>query len=451
MAAGGIFDHIGGGFHRYATDHDWTVPHFEKMLYDNAELARLYVAGTQLTDSDRYATVADETLAFLERELGREAGGFDSSLDARSGPDHEEGAYYTWTPDEVREAVDDATDAQLFCERYGITDAGDISGRSVPAVAASTTTLAADTNLSPAAVEAAVDRAHTAVRSARRQRDSPPRDEKLLAGWNGLAIAAFAEAGLALDERYLQVATRAAKTVRDRLWTDEGRLYRRYAGNTAKIDGYLEDYAYLGLGTLRLYEATGDRDWLAFSTQLAREIERKFWDSSDETLYFAPETDSLVARPRELKDSSTPASTGVAVDLLDAVSRFTDDGLGEIAATVAETHSSRLESDPLQHATLVLAADALTERLELTLAGPDQSASWRGALGSQYLHPRVLTYRPAADQIETAARRLGLTETPSIWAERDADAESTVYACQKFVCSPPQPTVADALAWADRR
>ena len=448
MAAGGIFDHVGGGFHRYATDHDWTVPHFEKMLYDNAELARLYVAGTQLTDRDRYATVARETLAFLERELGREAGGFDSSLGARSGPDREEGAYYTWTPDEVREAVDDATHARLFCERYGITDAGDISGRSVPAVAASTATLAADTDLSPAA---AVDRAHAAVRTARQQRDSPPRDEKLLAGWNGLAIAAFAEAGLALDEQYLQVATRAAETVRNRLWTDESRLYRRYAGNTAKIAGYLEDYAYLGLGTLRLYEATGDRDWLAFSTQLARGIEREFWDPSDETLYFAPDTDDLVARPQELRDTSTPASTGVAVDLLDAVSRFTDDNLGEIASTVAATHRSRLESDPLQHATLVLAADALTERLELTLVGADRPASWREPLGDRHLHPRVLTYRPAADRIETATRQLGLTETPPIWAERDADGEPTVYACQGFVCSPPQPTVADALAWADRR
>ena len=448
MATGGLFDHVGGGFHRYTTDREWTIPHFEKMLYDNAELARTYLAGAQLTGRDRYETVARETLAFLERELERPDGGFDSSLDARSGPDREEGAYYTWTPAEVMRAVDDSEDGRLFCDRYGITESGDIEGRSVPRITRSVAALADEHGLAPAAVETALERATEGIRTARGERQSPPRDEKLLAGWNGLAIGAFAEAGL-LDERYTDTARAAAETVRDRLWVDgRGTLKRRWAGGSAKIDGYLEDYAYLARGVVRLYETTGELEWLVFAQKLGRAIEREFWDSTEETLYFAPEraADTLVARPQELADGSTPSSTGVAVDVLDTLSRFSDEEFGATAATIVDTQSSRLRASPVEHATLVLAADALDRRLELTLAGgrPDD---WPEALAETYTHPRVLTHRPTSDRLAAAVDRLGRSEPPAIWADRDGDREPTVYACRGFVCSPPHSSIGDALAW----
>ncbi len=449
MATGGLFDHVGGGFHRYATDREWTVPHFEKMLYDNAELARTYVAGAALTGEDRYESVARETLAFLEAELQRPDGGFDSSLDARSGPDRAEGAYYTWTPGEIEAAVDDPDDAALFCERYGIAAPGDIDGRSVPRIERSVPELAEAHETTPAAVEAGLDRALEGVRAARRKRPSPPRDEKLLAGWNGLAIGAFAEAGLVLEDRYTAVARKAAETVRERLWTFEsGRLNRRYAGGTAKIEGYLEDYAYFGRGLIRLYEATGDSEWLTFAVKLARAIEAEFWDSESETLYFAPDTDELVARPTEIRDGSTPSSTGVAVELFDAVSRFVDDGFDELAATILETHRQTIRSAPVEHATLVLADDAVARRLELTLAGgtpPD----WPAALADRYVSPRIISRRPASDRLGGVLDDLGQESVPPIWADRDADGAPTVYACREFVCSPPQSSLAGALAWAD--
>jgi len=497
MADGGMYDHLGGGFHRYTTDREWVVPHFEKMLYDNAELPRAYLAGYQLTGQDRYRDVAVETLEFVERELTHPDGGFFSTLDAQSLPpgaaegdtegdeeagtepgegvaEPEEGAFYVWTRDGVRSAVDshadwddtdeeatsgvetDGVDADLatdlFCDRYGVTASGNFEGRTVLTLAASVEDLADQYDLTVEVVENVLDVAEEAAFEAREERPRPARDEKVLAGWNGLMVSAFAEAAVVDDPSWAETGTEALSFVREHLWNDDAkRLSRRYKDGDVAVTGYLEDYAFLARGAFDLYGATGDHEHLAFALDLARVVGDEFWDDDEETLYFTPQSgESLVARPQELTDSSTPSSAGVAAELLATLGHFTDDDrFARVAERVVETHASRIDSDPLQHPSLVLAADTLTSGpSELTLSGgrPDD---WSETLARTYVPRRVLAPRPGTDaDLEPWLDALGLDAAPPIWAGREArDGQPTVYACRARACSPPAHEVGEALEW----
>jgi uncharacterized protein YyaL (SSP411 family) len=459
MANGGMYDHIGGGFHRYATDRDWTVPHFEKMLYDNAELPRAYLAGYQLTGKERYATVASETLDFVQRELTHEDGGFYSTLDAQSeaaSGEREEGAYYVWTPEEVHEAVEDEDDAELFCDRYGVSKRGNFEGKTVLTLDTAISTLADQNGMEESAVKDALDRARQAVAEHRDQRPRPPRDEKILAGWNGLMITAFANASLVLDEEFATPAVDALEFVREHLWDeDEQRLTRRYADGVTKIDGYLDDYAFLARGAFEVFQATRDVAYLSFTMDLAEAIEREFYDEDSGTLYYTPaDGESLITRPQELTDQSTPSSIGVATELLEQLSHFrTDDRLAEIAERVVGTHGNKIRANPLQHASLSLAADSvLYGSLEVALVADDPPERWFEQFESDYLGSRVLAWRPASEQkLQVWLELLELEETPSIWADRDQKTgKPTVYACRNRTCSPPRNELSTALAWAGR-
>ncbi|MFW5949542.1 MAG: thioredoxin domain-containing protein, partial [Halolamina sp.] len=340
MASGGLYDHLGGGFHRYCVDTHWTVPHFEKMAYDNATLPAAYLSGYRVTGKDRYADVTRATLDFVERELSHPEGGCFSTLDARSEtppsrledgeePEREEGAFYVWTPAEVRELLDEPA-ATLFCRRYGVVSGGNFEGgtsvlnETVPveeligaemAVAGETVT-APD---SEGEIDDLLDDAKETLFGAREARPRPPRDEKVLAGWNGLLIETFARAGFVLgDDARIERATSALSFVREQLWDDaETRLSRRFKDGDVAFDGALEDYAFLGRGAFELYQASGDVDALAFALDLAAVITESFYDSEDETLYLASnDAEELVARPQELTDQSTPSSVGAAVSLL---------------------------------------------------------------------------------------------------------------------------------------
>ncbi|WP_255149374.1 thioredoxin domain-containing protein [Halorarius halobius] len=455
MADRGLYDHLGGGFHRYCTDREWVVPHFEKMLYDQAEITRAFLAGYQVTGEQRYADRVTETLEFVRRELQHPDGGFYSTLDARSEWDgeQEEGAFYVWTPEQVDAAVEDDTDADLFRARYGVTEAGNFEGDTVLTVSASVDDLAAEFDLPTDEMAERLERAETQALAHREGWPRPARDEKVLAGWNGLMVSAFAEAGLVLDSSYAEVAADALAFVRQRLWdADTGTLHRRWKDGDVTADAYLEDYAFLARGALHTYEATGDVEHLAFALELARAIERDFWDPERETLYFTPASgEDLVARPQEVTDASTPSSTGVAVETLDALSGFTsDEAFAAIAERVVETHAERLESNPVQHAALTLAADALAVgRLELTVAADALPDAWRETLAARYLPLRLLSVRPPTeDGLEPWLDALGLEEAPPVWAGREArDGEPTVYACRSRVCSPPQNSLVEALDW----
>ncbi|QKY18095.1 thioredoxin domain-containing protein [Halorubrum sp. CBA1229] len=480
MARGGMYDQIGGGFHRYATDRRWTVPHFEKMLYDNAELPLVYLDGYRLTGDPAYARVASETLGFLDRELRHDEGGFFSTLDARSAPPESrrgdgsddggepadvEGAFYVWTPAEVDAVLDDPA-ASLAKDRYGIESGGNFErGTTVPTIAASVEELADEHDLAVDEVRERLTEARTALFEARESRPRPARDEKVLASWNGRAISAFANAGDVLGESYAEIAREALEFCRDRLYDEaSGELARRWLDGDVRGPGYLDDHAFLARGALDVYAATGDPEPLGFALELAETIVSDFYDADDGTIYFTREPgksadegdDALFARPQEFTDRSTPSSLGVAAETLALLDGFrTDREFAAVAEAVVTTHADRIRASPLEHVSLVRAAERVeTGGIEATIAADAVPDAWRETLGERYLPGALVAPRPPTEGgLDAWLGRLDMDEAPPIWAGRDAvDGEPTAYVCEGRTCSPPETDLDAALAWlAERR
>ena len=476
MASGGLYDHLGGGFHRYCVDADWTVPHFEKMGYDNATIPAAFLAGYRATGHERYADTIRETLAFTERELSHPEGGFYSTLDARSETpanrldegeeaEREEGAFYVWTPDEVREILDEPA-ATLFCRRYGVVAGGNFEGGT--SVLTETVPVAelvgAEMDVAGETVDAPDDEqeirdlladVRETLFAAREERPRPPRDEKVLAGWNGLQIETFARAGFVLgDDDLIDRAASALNFVQEKLWDeDEERLSRRFKDGQVGIDGALEDYAFLGRGAFELYQATGDVAPLSFALDLAAVISEAFYDDADGTLYLSSdEGEELVARPQELTDQSTSSSVGAAVSMLLDLDGFTDRDLAGVARETLATHRGRIEASPVEHGTLAVAADAAARgSLELTVAADELPAEWRETLASRHLPGAIVARRPPTEAgLQDWLDELGLEEAPPVWAGREArEGEPTVYACRSFTCSPPETDLEAALDWVE--
>ncbi|WP_232685730.1 thioredoxin domain-containing protein [Halobacterium zhouii] len=472
MASGGLNDHLGGGFHRYCTDADWTVPHFEKMLYDQGTLARTYVDGYRVFGDERYADVAAETLAFVERELGHPDGGFYATLDARSAPpgnpggEHEEGAFYVWTPAQARDAMAEYADsepsdadaetlADVFCARYGVDESGNFEhGQTVLTVSSTVGEIAADRDWTESEVAELLDAAETRAFAARADRPRPARDEKVLAGWNGLTAWAFAEAGLALDPAYGERAADAVDFVRDRLW-DGDRLSRRVIEGDVAGVGYAEDYAYLARGALATYETTGDHRHLGFALDLADALLAECYDQETGALYETPESvDDVDVRGQEVSDGPTPSPVGVAAETLLALDAFDPDaGYANAAGAMLERYGGRVERTPANHPTLALAADThASGHLEVTVAGDQLPGAWRDAVGGAYLPTRLLSLRPGDDAALSAwLDDLELPDAPPIWADRGTDPESatgeaTAYVCRR-ACSPPLDAVEEVEEW----
>ena len=463
MAAGGMYDHVGGGFHRYAVDREWTVPHFEKMLYDNALLPPVYLDAYRITGTEEYSRIATETFAFLTREFQGDKGGFAATLDAESEPPAgrdggpTEGAFYVWTPGEVRDVLAEPT-ATVVCERYGITDAGNFEGgTTVPTISKRVETIAEDHDMSVEAVEAAIEDGRESLFEARETRPRPDRDGKVIAAWNGLAISAFARGALVLgDDGLASTAREALSFLRDRLWDpnagEAGRLDRRWLDGDVAGPGYLDDYAFLARGAFDLYQATGDVEPLAVALSLARATIEEFWDEEDETLYYTPESgETLQVRPQEFTDGSTPSSLGVATELLIELDAFAPEaGFDDRADRILRTHADRVRASPIEHVSLVRAAERRRRgSLELTIAADTFPEPWREVLSERYLPGSVLAHRPPTDAgLEEWLETLGLAATPPIWANRAAvDDEPTVYACHEFSCSPPRHSIGDAIDW----
>jgi uncharacterized protein YyaL (SSP411 family) len=318
MAAGGIHDHVGGGFHRYATDADWRVPHFEKMLYDNALLGQAYVEGYRLTGEASYRQVAEGIHAWVTREMIADGGGFCCALDAES--EGEEGRYYTWTRDEVLATLG-PEDAELFCRVYHVEPRGNYreeaggrpSGRNIPSLTLPIDRLAPDQAQFGPRLAAAREK----LRAAREQRPRPFRDDKVLASWNGLMIGSLARAARLLEEpEYARLAERAAGFVRDRLW-QEGRLWRRWRDGEAKHAGFLDDYAYLANGLLDLHEVAADDAVLAWAEEVMERATAEFaGDVQGGLFYTGAGGEQLFVRPRHLMDDPLPASEAAAVQAL---------------------------------------------------------------------------------------------------------------------------------------
>ena len=336
MADGGIHDQIGGGFHRYATDTNWLIPHFEKMLYDNAQLARVYLHAYQLTGEQRFRNVAETTLDYMARELRTPDGLFAASQDADT--ESVEGATYVWTADEVAAVLGEAGAKPgtrtghpglptLFGSAYGVTASGNWEGRTILSRVLSDEQVATMYGLTPKAVTSQLERARRLLLERRGSRPQPALDDKAVAAWNGLALAAFAEAIPVLDRQGdLAVAEEAAGAALGLLRGPDGRLGRSFRSGRTTGTGGLDDYACLADGLVSLYEATFDERWLVAARELVDVVARQFADAAGGWFDTAADAEPLIVRPKEIQDGATPAGGATAASVLLRLAELTGEG-----------------------------------------------------------------------------------------------------------------------------
>ncbi len=437
MAAGGIHDHLGGGFHRYSTDRYWLVPHFEKMLYDNALLSRVYADAFRSTRAQRYASTARGVLRWVLEEMTSPDGGFYSAQDADT-PEGE-GFYYTWTPREVSDVLG-KDDGDAFCEYYGVSPGGNFEGgRSVLSVAATAEEVAKRLGATPERVELAVERGRQALLEARRRRSRPSVDDKVLASWNGLMISGLACSFQALqDDRYLLAASKAAEFILGRL-VKKGRspmLLRRYRDGEAAIDGNLEDYAFLAGGLLDLYEASFDSRWMTAALGLADEMVALFWDAGEGGFLMAPPGRGLVSI-KEGYDGPTPSGNSVAaLDLL-RLAEFTGNrDYREMAEGTLGLFAEGMEASPTGHLEMLAAVEFSLGAKEIVIApgwGPGELVEMVREVQTRYLPTKVLAMADGAPALAQ------LTE-----GKASVRGKPTAYVCENFSCRAPV-TDLDAL------
>jgi len=310
MAEGGMYDQLGGGFHRYSVDAKWLVPHFEKMLYDNALLSRMYLHLYQVTKNPDARRIAEETLDYVVREMTDSDGGFYSSQDADS--EGEEGKFFVWTRQEVLDSLGEH-DGILFCDYFDVTERGNFEGQNILNIASSIEDTAARNKISVDDLQAVIDRGRQKLFALREQRLKPGRDEKVLTAWNGLMLASFAEASAILERSdYGNIAEANARFLIDRLQKD-GLLLRTYKDGQAKLNAYLEDYACLVDGLISLYEATGELTWIEHAASLAEKMIEQFWDEDEGGFFFTGKShEQLIVRSKEFMDNATPSGNSIA-------------------------------------------------------------------------------------------------------------------------------------------
>jgi uncharacterized protein YyaL (SSP411 family) len=433
MAHGGIYDQLGGGFHRYSVDERWLVPHFEKMLYDNAQLSRVYLHAYAATGNAFYRQIAEEIYAYVQREMLDRSGGFYSTQDADS--EGHEGKFYVWTPSEIRTVLGE-DDGTLVCRYWGVTEGGNFEGRNILWVQRSLEAVAEDAGVSTERLETAVARAKRELFAARAQRVWPGRDEKVLTSWNGLMMRSFAEAARLLDvEEYRRVAVGNAVFVLSNL-RREGRLLRTYKDGQAKLNGYLEDYAFYSAALLSLYEATFELEWFSEARALADTMLEQFWDESIGGFYNTPrDHEALVVRPRDFYDNAIPAGNSVAVEVLLRLALLTGEREYERRAVqVLRQLAPAMLQHPLAFGELIGALDFhLSGPREIALVGDPDAPDTRALLqvvNSDFLPNKVLALRRPDDRAAEAA--IGLL------AERDAlDGRATAYVCHSLGCELP--------------
>ena len=351
MALGGVRDHVGGGFHRYSTDAIWLVPHFEKMLYDNAQLAPVYAEAFARWDDPEYRRVAEEMLEWVRREMTSPEGGFFSALDADS--EGGEGAYYLWSRAEIIDALG-PDEGERFARAYGIEERGNFVD---PVTGEEPGNIPHLKQRLPEDGRERMARACAKLLEIRSRRTSPGLDDKVVTSWNGLMIGAFARAGRLLDRQDLvETGTRAGRFVLDRLRSD-GKLLRSWRGGEARLNGYLEDYAFLAWGLLDLHEATKDRAWLEEARKLADGMIERFWDEGEGGFFFvASDHESLIARTKEVFDQAVPSGNGMAARVLVRLGRLIGGAsYGERASKMFELYGGILAQAPRAAEHLLLA------------------------------------------------------------------------------------------------
>jgi uncharacterized protein YyaL (SSP411 family) len=427
MAAGGIHDQLGGGFHRYATGADWLVPHFEKMLYDQAGLALAYTDAWLLARAPRHAEVVRDILDYVLRDLTHPEGGFYSAEDADS--EGEEGTFYVWTADEIRSHLGDAA-GHAFAEAFGVTPGGNWEGRNI-----------LHRRLPLAPLPPQVAEAGEQLRTLRAARPRPARDEKVIAAWNGFMIEAFARAGRALGEpRYVAAAERAADFAARHLWRDE-RLMRHFRDGQSHVAGYLDDYAFLGQGLLALYESSFRVEHLRAAVEIARELVRLFGAVDGALAYARADAEGLPAPVLDVHDGAMPSASTAAVAFLLRLGHLTaDQELIDRAWAALGTLAERIERSPGGHVALLSAVDfTLGPVAAVVLAGDLRDPAFnrlRATIDSAFLPNVVVAHRPPAGGdvqklIPYLERQVPTSGTP------------TAFVCSGYACRAPVTEVAD--------
>jgi hypothetical protein len=374
MARGGLMDQLAGGFHRYSTDEAWLVPHFEKMLYDNASLAWLYAEASALAPGQGMDEAAHRTLEFVLREMTGPEGGFWSAIDAET--DGHEGAYYTWTAEELERALP-GEDGALFRAVYGLEGPPPFEGeRYVLFLHTPLAEQARAGGVAEAELRRRLEAGRRALLEARARRERPPTDDKVLADWNGLMIGAMARAGARLAApRYLEAAARAARFVLASLRDERGGLLHSWRGGRAHVPAFLDDYAFLVEGLLELHASSGERLWLDEAVRLAEEQERRLGDPRDGGYYAAGEDPRLLVRAKPAFDGAVASGNGIAA--LNAVALFRatgDPAWRDRAESTLVAFADGLEQAPLAHVTLVRALERLRETERPAVASPRREA-----------------------------------------------------------------------------
>ncbi len=422
MAAGGIYDQVGGGFHRYAVDAHWLVPHFEKMLYDNVLLIRTYTIAWLLTQRDRYRRVAEQTIDFLLREMSHPEGGLFSSLDADS--EGHEGKFYVWTPAEIEQALEDPVLVELALERYGATERGNFEGTNV-------------LHLNP-------DRLDEAERSddlrliaarllkAREDRIRPALDDKVLASWNGLGLSALSGAARAFsNETYLEAAQRLAEFMLRSLLVD-GALKRTWREGRARYDAFLEDHAAIGLGMLDLYAVDFNPRWYGAAVDRAEEILAAFRDSAGGFFDTREDQEALILRPKSIQDTPIPSGNSLAISLLLRLAALTgDDRYDKPAQAALLSMQGHMARHPTAFSGWLSNLDfALGPQTQLALVGDPADPSF--AELSSVLHE---AYYP---NLVVAGGRINEDPQPALLEGRALlEDRPTAYLCEQFSCQMP--------------
>jgi len=433
MAEGGMYDQLGGGFHRYSVDAKWLVPHFEKMLYDNALLSRLYLHVYQVTRDEFYRRVAEEILDYVVREMTDSSGGFYSSQDADS--EGEEGKFFVWSRQEVIDALGEV-DGAIFCDYYDVTDQGNFEGHNILHVKASIEAVASKHAVSTQRALELIEAGRRALFDIRERRVKPGRDEKILTAWNGLMLAGFAEAAAILErEDYGQVARANANFLLSHLRKD-GLLLRTSKAGESKLNAYLEDYANLIHGLIALYESTGELEWFENALELTDKMVEQFWDDEAGGFFFTGKShERLIVRSKEWFDNATPSGNSVAaLSLLRLALLTANDDYRRRATTILRLMADQVRRYPSAFGFALTALDFyLSSPLEVAIVGSSSDARLEGLIRTfwrSYLPHRVLALCTAC--FDEAASRIRLLE-----GRNTLETQPTAFVCEGYTCKTP--------------
>ncbi len=443
MARGGMYDQLGGGFHRYSVDDRWFTPHFEKMLYDESQLARLYVEAWQVTGEAEYRRVAEDILDYVIREMTDPSGGFYSTQDADS--EGEEGKFFVWEPKELEEILG-STDARLVAAYYDVTQGGNFEGKNILHVDHDLDAVAKRAGVTPDQLQAALDRNRPKLFAAREKRIKPGRDEKVLAEWNGMMLRAFSYAAGALGrDDYRRTAEANAEFILRELRTSDGRLLRSWAPasltgdvSQAKLNAYLEDYANVIDGLVELYQLTFDLRWLQAAKDLAGTMIEQFWDERNGGFFqTSHDHEALVARPKDFVDNATPSGNSVATDVLLRLHALTgEERYYTLAETILLMLREGMARQPLAFGHLLCALErSISRPQEVAIIGDRADARTHSLLAEvrRRFMPNTVVAGAATDE----AARVAAPVVPLLADRVQVRGMPTAYVCENFACQLP--------------